>query len=109
MTNDEDLIIIKKTTAKKKIGKILVKMLTFYTDMNKELTLFWRRIFSKESVILKLLENQYIALFFNVLLFAFVGRVFGGTISIVLLWMTFFNILTMMFHVMGWIDKLNKD
>lgn len=104
--NDENLIVIKKTTVKRKLGNILGKMLEFYIDLNIELTLFWRRLFSKESRILILLSNRYIALFFNILLFAFIGQFFGGLINQVMFYGAFFNIITMMFNVMGWIDKL---
>lgn len=107
--SEENLIVINKSTVKRKLGNILGKALDFYVDLNKELTLFWRRIFSKESRILILLDNTYIALFFNILIFAFIGQFFGGLISQIALYGAFMNILTMMFEVMGWIDKLKSD
>lgn len=103
---DDTLIVINKSTVKEKLGNILGKSLEFYIDLNRELTLFWRRIFSKESRILILLENRYISLFFNILIFAFIGQFFGGLISQITMYGAFMNILTMMFQVMGWIDKL---
>jgi hypothetical protein len=123
----EDLIVIKKSTIKEKLGSALGKMLKFYTDFNHEVILFWRRLlppavgnislvdatigdksFSQWLINATrlLLDNPLTALFFSTFSMFLIGGFFQGRISEVLTYLCFFNILTMMFNVMGWIDKL---
>lgn len=129
MTNKDDLIIIKKSTVKKKIGNILGKMLKFYTRFNIEIVLFWRRLLpeSEEKISLMdvilgkksffiwasnairiLLNNPITALSIVSITLYIIAGTFQGRISDILLYLTYFNILTMMFNVMGWIDKLQE-
>ena len=128
MSND-NLIIIKRSTIRSKLGNILGKMLAFYIRSNLEITLFWRRllprskkpiplmdaIIGKESFFMwissfirTLLDNPITALVVSTISMYLIGQFFLGRISEVLMWLSFFNVLTMMCHIMGWIDKLQK-
>lgn len=125
----ENLIVIKKDTVKKKLGNILGKMLRFYIDFNREIGLFWRRILPKteekialvdvfvgkksfflwlSSFIRILLDNPITALVVSTVTAAGVAGTFQGRISEILMYVIFFNLLTAMFQVMGWIDKLQE-
>jgi hypothetical protein len=106
--NNDDLIIIKRSKSKRLIGKILSKGYSYYLLLLKSTTLFWTKIFTNDSRIRLLLESDAIVLFFNTLLFAFVGRVFGGLIGRVLIIVCFCNIMLFLFHKMEWITKANK-
>ncbi|MHA2219738.1 MAG: hypothetical protein ACXACY_27840 [Candidatus Hodarchaeales archaeon] len=126
MTSD-DLIVIKKSTIASKLGNLLGKMLEFYTKFNLEILLFWRRLLPESegpirlvdvfvgkesgfkwlvSFIRILLNNPITALFVSTFSMYLVGEFFQGRISQLLMWLCYFNLLTMMFQVMGWIDKL---
>jgi hypothetical protein len=127
--SDDNLIVIKKSTVKAKLGNILGKMFTFYIKFNLEITLFWRRLLPKYenktslmdavvgneslgkwlvSFIRTLLDNKVTALTVSTVSMYIVGQFFLGRISEILMWLSFFNVLTMMFHIMGWIDKLQE-
>jgi hypothetical protein len=125
---DDNLITINKSEVSAKLGKILGKMLVFYIKLNMEITLFWRRLLPKNEgekislvdaflgkesffkwfsdFIRTLLENPITALSVSTFTMYLVGGLFQGRINEILMWLAFFNILTMMFQVMGWIDKL---
>lgn len=125
----DDLIVIKKSTIKAKLANILGKMLLFYTKLNLEIVLFWRRLLPPTegnislidatignksfaqwliSATRSLLDNPLTALFISTFSMFIIGGFFQGRISEVLTYLCFFNLLTMMFNVMGWIDKLQE-
>jgi len=106
--DDENLIVIKKSSAKKLIAKISLKLYDHYLKAQKELTMFWRKVFRSESRIMTLLNSPAIVLFFNTVLFGFVGRVFEGLISQMLLYAATINIFMFLFEKMGWIEKMRK-
>lgn len=103
---EEELIIIRKSKLKRLAQKVIGRLYNIYIGTMRETTLFWRRVFSTESRIRFLLNSDAIVLFLNTLLFAFIGRVFGGTIGMILLNFCLINILLFLFNKMGWIDKL---
>lgn len=125
----ENLIVIKKDTVKRKLGNILGKMLGFYIDFNREIALVWRRVLPKteekiplvdvfvgkasfflwlSSFIRILLDHPITALTISTLTAAGVAGVFQGRIGEILMYVIFFNLLTAMLQVMGWIDKLQE-
>jgi len=124
---EDNLIVLKKSVIKEKLGKLLGKMLLFYTKFNLEIVLFWRRLlppaqgkislvdatigdksFTQWAVnaIRSLLDNPLTALFISTFSMFIIGGFFQGRISEVLTYLCFFNILTMMLQVLGVIDKL---
>ena len=126
MIND-NLIILKKSAIKEKLGKLLGKMLLFYTKFNLEIVLFWRRLLPPAqgsislidatvgnksfaqwlvNAVRSLLDNPLTALFISTFSMFIIGGFFQGRISEVLTYLCFFNILTMMLQVLGVIDKL---
>ena len=125
----DDLIVVKKSTIKAKLANLLGKMLLFYTKFNLEIVLFWRRLLPPAqgnislidatigdasfaqwltNAIRSLLDNPLTALFISTFSMFIIGGFFQGRISEVLTYVCFFNLLTMMFQVMGWIDKLQE-
>ena len=126
MIND-NLIILKKSAIKEKLGKLLGKMLLFYTKFNLEIVLFWRRLLPPAqgsislidatvgnksfaqwlvNAVRSLLDNPLTALFISTFSMFIIGGLFQGRISEILIYLCFFNILTMMLQVLGVIDKL---
>ena len=111
MTKDknEDLIILKKSSLKKFVGKTFALLIKAYIALNKETTMFWRRLFSSHSRMRKLLESDAIVLFFNTVVFGLIGRLFEGLISQILFILVFLNIAAFLIITMGWVKKLLKS
>lgn len=105
MTND-DLITVKKSKLKSNLSKLITVIYSLYLGLLKNTTFFWTKIFEKEGKLRILLEEPAIVLFFNTLLFAFIGNFFGGLIGQVALGACFLNILMFLFEKIGWVDKL---
>lgn len=126
---DDNLITVNKKSVARELGNILGAMLRFYTKFNTEIILFWRRLLptsdkkvslidatlGKESFALWLsnfirilLDNPLTALFINIFTLYIIAGFFGGRISEILMYVAFFNLLTMMLQVLGVIDKLQK-
>lgn len=108
MTNEDNLITIKKSSIKDLLLKFFVAIIEGYIWLNKESTTFWRRLLSGHSTARKLIEDDAILLFFNTLLFAAIGIFLGGLIGNIMFNITFLNILAFLVVKMQWVQKLLK-
>ena len=102
----DDLITLKKSKLKSSLSKLITVIHNLYLGLLKNTTFFWTKIFEKEGKLRILLEEPAIVLFFNTLLFAFVGNFFGGLVGQVAIGACFLNILMFLFEKIGWINKL---
>lgn len=107
--NEEELITINKSDIKSFLSKVIAKLISYYIALNKETTLFWRRLFNGDSKIRILLESEAIVLFFNTVAMAIIGTIFGGLINQILSITALLNILTFLIIKMDWLDKLIKN
>lgn len=113
-TNDEDLVLIKKSKLKSSLVSFLRVAYNFYIGTLKATTMFWRKLFKPDQKVLgfihmrPLLEDPAIILFFNAVLFAAIGSVFLGTSGLLsqgLFWASGVSMLMFLFKVMGIIDR----
>lgn len=108
MERNEELIVLKKSSLKQFIGKFFKLIIKSYLALNKETTVFWRRLFSSEWRIRKLLESDAVVLLFNTILFCFIATVLRGLIANILLIVAFLNVLAFLLIKLEWVDKLLK-
>ena len=108
MSEDENLIVLKKSSLKKFIGRFFAFIIKAYIQINKETTVFWRRLFKSEGRIRTLLESDAIILFFNTILCSFIAAFFRGLIAEIFLVAYFLNILAFLIVKMEWTQKLLK-
>ena len=96
MNEDENLIVLKKSSLKKILGGIFAFIIKAYIKINKLSTLMWG------------VESDAIVLFLNTILFCFIAAVFRGLIAEILLVASFLNILAFLVIKMEWTQKLLK-
>lgn len=108
LENKDDLIVIKKSKLKEIAADYLTKAYYIWISFQATTTMFWTRLFSGDSRVRILLESPAIVLFFNTLLFAFIGNLFGGLVGQIALFLTFLNIFLFCVEKLEWIAKLKK-
>lgn len=108
-------IVIDTTKLRQKAIRVLLKLDKFYTKLNQELSLFWRRAIPEDKdgllgwffrFVRKLLDHPATALFVNTVALYFVGIIFGSFFSEqVNLWIKLFvglNIVVFCARILGW-------
>lgn len=105
MSDNEEVIIIKRSKVKELAAKALRFTFKIYEEVNK-LTFIWRFLIPDSATFRKLLDDPAIAVFFNTILIAFFGKLLGGLIGEVGLYVVLFNILGFLFMKMDWYQKL---
>lgn len=106
-TNNEEVIVIKRSKVKELAAKALRFTFKIYEEVNK-LTLIWRFLIPGSNTFKMLLDDPAVAIFFNTVLIAIIGKIFGGLIGQVGLYIVLFNILGFLFMKMEWYEKLMK-
>jgi len=106
--NNEDAIVIKRSKLKELAAKGLRLTFKVYDEVYK-LTVVWRFLIPSSSTFRKLLDDPAVALFFNTVLLAFFGKLFGGLIGQIALYAVILNIFGFLFMKMEWYEKLIKD
>ena len=106
--NSDKLYTIKKSSLKRELGNGFAWIIRLYIKINHVTTIIFKKIFSGHKTMQKLLSSDAIVLFFNTILLAFIGNVFGGLIGQVTMIIAFLNILAFLVQIMGWVDKLEK-
>ena len=109
MENNEDLIVIRKSSSKKTILKILVKVISIASIYDSIMATFWAKVFDKDSRLKLLTSNYYIRLVFNTILLGIVAMIFGGTIEMILFYCGWINIAAVLIGKMNWVEKLKKS
>ena len=106
--NEEPLIVIKKSSAKKVLLDIFSFIISLNLKFDSYAEAFWVKLLGKEPRLLILVQHKFIRPVFTNILLGFIGVLFGGLISQVLLIFVFSNTVALLVGQMDWVKKLKK-
>ena len=108
MTNEDDLLTIKKSSVKEGLANFFAAIIKGYIWLNRESTTFWRKVLKEENRLRKLVENDATLILINTIAFFMIAGTFRGLIGEVMMVVTYLNLLAFLVIKMEWVQKLLK-